>query len=74
MCSYTYLRYRCGCDYYMLWDSIEFCNSRIFSSYTADGWSNDMCETQDVTFDGISSSRYCGECSEDHTLEFQLDE
>lgn len=57
----------------MVSESIEFCNSRIFSGYSADGWSNDMCETQDVTFDGISG-RYCGECSEDHTLEFQLDE
>lgn len=73
MCSYTYLQFRCGCDYYMVSESIEFCNSRIFSGYSADGWSNDMCETQDVTFDGISG-RYCGECSEDHTLEFQLDE
>jgi hypothetical protein len=73
MCSYTYIQYYCGCDYYMISDSVEFCSNRIFSGYSVDGWSNDMCEKQAVSFAGISRF-YCNECSEDHTLEYQLEE
>ena len=73
MCSYTYIQYYCGCDYYMISDSVEFCSNRIFSGYSVDGWSNDMCEKQAVNFAGISRF-YCSDCSEDHTLEYQLEE
>jgi hypothetical protein len=70
MCSYICYRFHCGCDYFMVSDSIEFCSSRIFSGYTFDGWSNDMCEQQVIEFAGISS-RYCSECSEDHFMELE---
>jgi hypothetical protein len=32
-----------------------------------------MCEKQAVDFAGISKF-YCGDCIEDHTLEYQLEE
>lgn len=73
MCSYTYVQYHCGCDYYLLSDSVEFCSNRIFSGYSVQISSNDMCERKVVDFAGISRF-YCDECSEDHTLEFELEE
>ena len=73
MCSYTYIQYKCGCDYYMITDTVEFCSNRICSGYSVDGWSSDMCEKQTVDFAGISRF-YCSDCIEDHTLEYQLEE
>ena len=73
MCQYTYLYYFCGHDYYILSDSLEFCGNRNLSANSIDVWAVDMCKDVVVSCEGIS--RYvCGECSEDHTLEYVLDE
>lgn len=72
MCGYTYSYYICGCDYYIHYDSVEFCEHRSFSGYSVDGWSSDMCDQKNVVCEGISNY-YCSECSEDHTLEYALE-
>ena len=73
MCQYTYLYYFCGHDYYICSDSAEVCANRYLSAHSADIWTIDMCKDMVVTCEGISRY-YCNECSEDHTLEFELDE
>ncbi|KAF2715987.1 hypothetical protein K431DRAFT_324111 [Polychaeton citri CBS 116435] len=73
MCQYTYSYYYCGCDYYIWADSIEYCANRYLSGYSVDVWTIDMCNKKEMQCAGISKY-YCGECSEDHTLEFQLEE
>ncbi|KAF2157052.1 hypothetical protein K461DRAFT_218356 [Myriangium duriaei CBS 260.36] len=73
MCSYTYSYYRCGCNYFIWSDSLEMCINRFLSSYSPDIWSTDMCKNSKVECGGISNY-YCSDCSEDHTLEFQLEE
>lgn len=73
MCGYTYSTTFCGCDYYIHYDSVEFCEHRTFSGYSVDGWSSDMCDNKVVVCEGIGNF-YCDECSEDHTLEYDLDE
>lgn len=73
MCKYTYSTTYCGCEYYIHYDSVEFCEHRTFSGYSVDGWSSDMCDNKVVICEGIGDY-YCDECSEDHTLEYDLDE
>lgn len=73
MCSYTYLFYYCGHDYYILSDTIEFCSNRYLSGYSVDVWTIDMCTDKVVECYGLSKY-YCNECSEDHTLEYELEE
>ena len=73
MCKYTYLHYYCGHDYYILTDSLEYCDNRYISSYSVDVWTIDMCRDKKVECSGLSRF-YCDECSEDHTLEYQLEE
>ena len=46
---------------------------RISCSSSVDVWTIDLCKDMVVVCDGISS-HFCPECSEDHTLEFELDE
>jgi hypothetical protein len=73
MCKYTYSWYCCNHNYY-IWDSsIEICQNRLLSGYSYDAWSADMCKHVETTCAGFSSY-YCSECSEDHTLEYELDE
>lgn len=72
MCQYTYSYYYCGCDYYIWWDTVEFCSNRFLSGYSVDVSTADMCRDRVVFCDGISDY-YCNECSEDHTLEYELD-
>ena len=73
MCQYTYAYYFCGHGYFIYSSSLEFCANRSLSAYSLDVWAVDMCRDCIVTCNGISSS-HCRECSEDHTLEFELDE
>lgn len=59
---------------YFIWtNTMEACWNRFLSSYSPDIWSIDMCKNMVVECKGISNY-YCNDCSEDHTLEFQLDE
>lgn len=73
MCGYTYSWYICNHDYFIWYDSVEICEHRFLSGYSFDAWSNDMCKNMIVTCAGFSN-QYCNECSEDHTLEFELEE
>jgi hypothetical protein len=73
MCSYTYSWYVCSHDYYIWANSIEICHNRLLSSYSPDAWSIDMCKNMKVECGGFSNY-YCSDCSEDVTLEYQLDE
>ncbi|EME84010.1 uncharacterized protein MYCFIDRAFT_134426 [Pseudocercospora fijiensis CIRAD86] len=73
MCSYTFLYYYCGCGWYIINDTIEFCANRSLSGYSVDVWGEDMCSRKAVTCEGLSRF-YCSECSEDHTLEYELEE
>lgn len=73
MCSYTFSYYYCGCDYFVCYDTLEYCENRSISAHSVDIWTDDMCRDKQVTCDGISNY-YCSECSEDHTLEYQLEE
>ncbi|KAF2209011.1 hypothetical protein CERZMDRAFT_48104 [Cercospora zeae-maydis SCOH1-5] len=73
MCSYSFLYYYCGCDIFMLDDSIEYCGNRYLNGYSVEIWSADMCKDRVVTCNG-RSRWYCSECSEDHTLEYELEE
>ncbi|QIW96987.1 hypothetical protein AMS68_002505 [Peltaster fructicola] len=73
MCGYVYAYYYCGCDYYIQNDTIEFCANRNLSAHSPDVWSDDMCDKKEVKCAGISNF-YCRECSEDHLLEYDLDE
>jgi len=73
MCSYTYSWYYCNHDYYIWANSIEICPNRLLSGYSSDAWSIDMCKEMKVTCGGFSNY-YCTECSEDVSLEFELDE
>ena len=54
-------------------NSIEVCHNRLLSGYSYDAWSIDMCKHMTVECGGFSNY-YCGECSEDVALEFELDE
>ena len=73
MCQYTYSYYYCGHDYFIYSDSLETCANRYLSAHSVDVWTIDMCKDMVVTCNGISIY-YCKECSEDYTLEFDLDE
>jgi hypothetical protein len=73
MCSYTYSFYFCGHDYFLHSNTIEVCHSRLLSGYSYDAWSIDLCKQSVVNCAGFSNY-YCHDCSEDVTLEFQLDE
>jgi hypothetical protein len=73
MCSYTFSYYICGCDYFIWTDTVEYCENRSINAFSVDIWSDDMCRDKVVECAGISRY-YCGECSEDHTLEYQLEE
>jgi hypothetical protein len=73
MCSYTYSWYYCGHDCYIWAGSLEFCASRLLSSYSYDAWSIDLCKNMKVSCGGYSG-HYCVDCSEDVTLEYELDE
>lgn len=73
MCQYTYCYYVCGHDYFIVSDTMEFCANRSVSAHSVDAWTVDMCK--DLVVECLGMSRYyCNECSEDHLLEFQLDE
>jgi len=52
---------------------MEVCSARLLSGYSYDIWSIDMCKNMTVSCAGFSNY-YCTDCSEDVTLEFQLDE
>jgi hypothetical protein len=73
MCSYTYSWYYCNHDYYIWANSIEICPNRLLSGYSSDAWSIDMCKNMKVTCGGFSNY-YCNDCSEDYSLEYELDE
>ncbi|KAF2490686.1 hypothetical protein BU16DRAFT_131704 [Lophium mytilinum] len=73
MCSYTYSWYYCNHDYYIWANSVEVCPNRLLSGYSYDCWSIDMCKNSKVTCGGFSNY-YCSDCSEDVSLEFELDE
>ncbi|KER00541.1 hypothetical protein AUEXF2481DRAFT_34762 [Aureobasidium subglaciale EXF-2481] len=73
MCEYTYSWYRCNHSYYIWQDSIEICTNRFLSSYSCDAWSIDMCKEHVATCTGFIDY-YCHECSEDYTLEWDLEE
>jgi hypothetical protein len=73
MCSYTYSWYYCNHDYYIWANSIEVCSSRLLSGYSYDAWSIDMCKNMTVSCGGFSNY-YCTDCSEDVSLEYELDE
>ncbi|THZ42173.1 hypothetical protein D6C87_05211 [Aureobasidium pullulans] len=62
MCTYTYSWYICNHDYYIWTDSVEVCSNRLLSGYSADAWSIGFGEY------------YCRDCSEDYTLEYELEE
>ncbi|KYG40768.1 hypothetical protein M433DRAFT_97994 [Acidomyces richmondensis BFW] len=65
MCSYTYYFYLCGCDSY-IWD-IEYCSNRLVNPHSIE-----MCDKPIGRCH--KSEYYCSGCSEDHTLEFELQE
>ncbi|OAK95869.1 hypothetical protein IQ06DRAFT_352129 [Phaeosphaeriaceae sp. SRC1lsM3a] len=73
MCSYTYSWYYCSHGYYIWADSLEVCEHRLLSGYSYDAWSIDLCKNIKAACHGFSNY-YCSECSEDVTLEFELDE
>ncbi len=73
MCSYSFLYYYCGCDWFMVDDSIEYCSNRYLGGHSVEIWSHDMCDQKVVQCRG-KSKWCCRECSEDHTLEYELDE
>ena len=73
MCQYTYSYYYCGHDYFILSDAIEYCGNRNLAADSVDLWGSDVCNKAVVTCNGMSYA-YCSECSEDHTLEFELDD
>ena len=73
MCQYSYSYYFCGCETFVWYDTIEFCENKSVSPWSISGWTADMCKDKVVTCLGYSRY-YCNECSEDHTLEYELDE
>ncbi|KAF1983033.1 hypothetical protein K402DRAFT_396967 [Aulographum hederae CBS 113979] len=73
MCSYSYSWYICGHTYYIHYNSLEVCANRLLSSYSYDAWSIDLCKNIQVECGGFSNY-YCNDCSEDVSLEFELDE
>lgn len=73
MCGYTYSWYYCNHDFYIWAGSIEVCPNRLLSGYSYDAWSIDMCKNLKVDCGGFSNY-YCTDCSEDVSLEFELDE
>jgi hypothetical protein len=73
MCGYTYSFYCCSHDTFIHGSSIEVCANRLLSGYSYDAWSIDMCKNITVKCEGFSSY-YCHECSEDYSLEYELDE
>lgn len=73
MCGYSYSWYICNHDYFIHDDTVEVCEHRFLSGYSADAWTIDMCKRVKAVCKGFAM-RYCHECSEDHTLEFELDE
>ncbi len=73
MCSYSYSWYCCSHDTFIHSSSIETCGNRLLSGYSSDAWSADMCRDLQVECHGYSQF-YCSECSEDHSLEYELDE
>lgn len=54
-------------------NSLEICEHRVLSGYSYDAWSVDLCKNMKVSCGGFSNY-YCTECSEDVSLEFELDE
>ena len=60
-------------DYYIWAGSIDVFQSRLLSGYSYDAWSIDMCKNMKVTCGGFSNY-YCSECSEDMTLEYELED
>ena len=73
MCSYSFLYYYCGCDVFMVDDSIEYCSNRSINGYSVEIWSADMCELKTIKCGG-KSKYVCKECAEDYTLEYELEE
>jgi hypothetical protein len=73
MCQYSYAFYCCGHDYFIWSDSIEYCGNRYLSAHSVDIYSIDMCKDHVAECSGIAAY-YCSDCSEDHALEFELDE
>ena len=73
MCSYTYYYHYCGCSYWVSWETAEFCGNTTTSPHSVDVYEIDMCIGKVVTCGGYSDE-YCDECSEDHTLEHELEE
>ncbi|CAC9893464.1 unnamed protein product [Aureobasidium pullulans] len=73
MCTYTYSWYICNHDYYIWTDSVEVCSNRLLSGYSADAWSIDMCKHHIAICKGFGEY-YCRDCSEDYTLEYELEE
>lgn len=73
MCTYTYSWYVCNHDYYIWADSVEVCEHRFLSSYSYDAWTIDMCKRVQAICKGFGRY-YCKDCSEDHQLEYELDE
>jgi hypothetical protein len=52
---------------------MEVCHNRLLSGYSYDAWSIDMCKNISVKCGGFSNY-YCSDCSEDCSLEYELDE
>ena len=52
---------------------MEFCGNKTTSPHEIDGYTVDTCSKKTVTCGGYSY-RYCCECAEDHTLEYELEE
>ncbi|KAF2765732.1 hypothetical protein EJ03DRAFT_318879 [Teratosphaeria nubilosa] len=73
MCRYPFTYYCCGHDSVIWSDTIEYCADRSVSAHSIDIWTTDMCSSKVVTCLGMTSY-VCHECSEDYTLEFELDE
>ncbi|KAG9993834.1 WD40 repeat-like protein, partial [Aureobasidium melanogenum] len=73
MCTYTYQFYLCNHSYFIWGNSIEICTNRFLSGYSSDAWSIDMCKHHVAICKGFGNY-YCPDCSEDHTLEWQLEE
>jgi len=73
MCQYTYWYYSCGHDSFIDDETIEYCANRFLSGYSVDIYSIDMCRDKVVVCEGMADW-VCVECSEDHWLEFELEE
>lgn len=68
MCTYAYGVHRCGHDYYLLDDTIEYCDKRTLSAYSVEAWTADMCFEQIVRFTEISDEE-CDECDDLNEVE-----